>query len=393
MKAIKKGLLLIAATALVACGGDSSGGGDAASTPVGDTTAPQLTETARVMFGRDTTPDYTFNSTEAGSLTYGGSCSSATTSAAVGDNTLTFNALAYGEFDDCTLQVTDAAGNASAVLAISRFAVAQKPLNDTGITLCGDYAYDDTASGYIGSDTHNNDVDCVNDASPAATATEQGFEIANGLDVVPAGQDVYFGRDSDPLTNDDADGRKGFSYSKVCNSGEQAGEGSCPADPALGSGVSEWACTLDNVTGLLWEVKTDDGGLRDKDNTYTWYNSSGINDGGNAGTADGGTCVGVSGCDTEKFVADVNAASLCGASDWRMPADTELLSITSIDRSNPAIDTDYFPNTVSIRYWTSSPYAGSSNFVWAVFFAFGEVSASSGNKDSSAPVRVVRGGY
>ena len=36
----------------------------------------------------------------------------------------------------------------------------------------------------------------------------------------------------------------------------------------------------DNVTGLIREVKTDDGGLHDKDWTYTWYN-------GTTGTADG----------------------------------------------------------------------------------------------------------
>ena len=35
----------------------------------------------------DTTPDYTFSSTESGALTYGGSCSSSTTIATTGNNT------------------------------------------------------------------------------------------------------------------------------------------------------------------------------------------------------------------------------------------------------------------------------------------------------------------
>jgi hypothetical protein len=26
----------------------------------------------------------------------------------------------------------------------------------------------------------------------------------------------------------------------------------------------------DNVTGLMWEKKSDDGGIHDKDNMYTW---------------------------------------------------------------------------------------------------------------------------
>ena len=54
----------------------------------------------------DSSPDYTFSSTEAGTITYGGSCSSSTTTAVVGNNTITFNALANGTYDDCTIRVT-----------------------------------------------------------------------------------------------------------------------------------------------------------------------------------------------------------------------------------------------------------------------------------------------
>ena len=39
------------------------------------------------------------------------------------------------------------------VLAFALPALGATPLNDTGITLCGDYAYG-------GSGTHNKDVDC-----------------------------------------------------------------------------------------------------------------------------------------------------------------------------------------------------------------------------------------
>ena len=54
----------------------------------------------------DNTPNYTFSSTKAGTITYGGSCSSSTTTAVVGNNTITFNALANGTYDDCTIRVT-----------------------------------------------------------------------------------------------------------------------------------------------------------------------------------------------------------------------------------------------------------------------------------------------
>ena len=47
-----------------------------------DTTAPVIAEvTAVTTPTNDTTPDYTFSSDEAGTITYGGSCSSSTTSA------------------------------------------------------------------------------------------------------------------------------------------------------------------------------------------------------------------------------------------------------------------------------------------------------------------------
>jgi heat shock protein HslJ len=59
----------------------------------------------------DTTPNYTFSSTKAGTITYGGSCSSSTTVAVTGNNTITLNALSDGTYSDCTITVTDNAGN------------------------------------------------------------------------------------------------------------------------------------------------------------------------------------------------------------------------------------------------------------------------------------------
>jgi len=71
----------------------------------------------------DPSPDYTFSSTEAGTITYGGSCSSGTTSATSGDNTITFTSLSAGTYSDCTIIVTDSDGNASNTLAITSFTV------------------------------------------------------------------------------------------------------------------------------------------------------------------------------------------------------------------------------------------------------------------------------
>jgi hypothetical protein len=89
-----------------------------------DTTAPVIAEvTAVTTPTNDSTPDYTFSSDEAGTITYGGSCSSSTTSATSGNNTITFISLSNGTYSNCTIIVKDSAGNASNTLAITSFEV------------------------------------------------------------------------------------------------------------------------------------------------------------------------------------------------------------------------------------------------------------------------------
>jgi heat shock protein HslJ len=89
-----------------------------------DTTAPVIAEvTAVTTPTNDTTPDYTFSSSEAGVITYGGSCSSSTTSATTDNNTITFNALTAETYVNCTIIVTDSAGNASSTLSVNTFVV------------------------------------------------------------------------------------------------------------------------------------------------------------------------------------------------------------------------------------------------------------------------------
>ena len=93
------------------------------------TTAPVIAEvTAVTTPTNETTPDYTFSSDEAGTITYGGSCSSSTTSATTGNNTITLVSLSDGTYSNCTITVTDSGGNVSNSLAITSFTVAIPPI-------------------------------------------------------------------------------------------------------------------------------------------------------------------------------------------------------------------------------------------------------------------------
>jgi len=89
-----------------------------------DTTAPVIAEvTAVTTPTNDSTPNYTFSSYEAGTITYGGSCSSSTTSAIDGNNTITLVSLSEGTYSNCTIKVTDSAVNVSNTLTITAFTV------------------------------------------------------------------------------------------------------------------------------------------------------------------------------------------------------------------------------------------------------------------------------
>jgi hypothetical protein len=143
-------------------------------------------------------------------------------------------------------------------------------------------------------------------------------------------------------------GESGFDFTKISATGQKVAADS-----------PQWSCILDNNTGLMWEVKTDDGGIHDKDNTYTWYNPDSSINGGFAGYENNGK-------NTYEFVRDVNSQGLCGYNDWRLPTVIELQGIINYQYNNKslvAIDLNYF------NYFqgslTQSPYA-LNNYVWHV---------------------------
>jgi hypothetical protein len=93
-----------------------------------DRTPPVLTETAPILSSTDSTPAYSFSSTEAATLAYSGSCSSADTAAQAGLNIVQFNGLSAGTYSDCTITATDAAGNVSSPLAVTPFTILPPPV-------------------------------------------------------------------------------------------------------------------------------------------------------------------------------------------------------------------------------------------------------------------------
>ncbi|HHZ98050.1 MAG TPA: hypothetical protein EYN68_00490 [Candidatus Marinimicrobia bacterium] len=72
---------------------------------------------------KDNTPSYTFKSSKAGTITYGGSCISDNTSATTDNNTITFTTLSDGTHSNCILYVTSSTGVKGNSLSVTPFTV------------------------------------------------------------------------------------------------------------------------------------------------------------------------------------------------------------------------------------------------------------------------------
>lgn len=192
-----------------------------------------------------------------------------------------------------------------------------------------------------------------------------------------------------------AEDSNSHSLTKIANNGSEL-----DASAKLGNGAFEWACTRDNNTGLTWEIKTTSG-LRDMKHTYTWYNMDPDINGGNAGFFGKNTCGSTlpafkNRCNTAYYAAAINAAALCGYTDWRLPEHEELkpLVASGIPGSQTTMDTAYFPNTPGPFYWTKTAVAGIYLDTWYVNEGEkGKGGVCGGNmKEGTYSVRLVRGG-
>lgn len=144
----------------------------------------------------------------------------------------------------------------------------------------------------------------------------------------------------------------------------------------------------DTRTGLMWEKKSDDGSVHDRDDYYTWSTGSPyLNDGTAFST----------------FLPALNTPPcFAGHCDWRLPNINELESIRNLNFVNPAVSAEFYNSgcpsgctvltcscTSTSLYWSSSTFTRFSSDAWGVSFADGAV--VNGLKVTGAYVRAVRG--
>ena len=215
----------------------------------------------------------------------------------------------------------------------------KKQLNDTGILTAGNYPNTDS-------------VDCTSN--------------------IVADQDCHQGRDS--LFNDDLDGRAGFSYIKLDETGA-----------TLAASATNWKCVKDKVTGLIWEVKSINAAdVHYFDTNYRW-----------GGVTHLGVDAGIHYTDWDLLVNQSNNQSFCGKTNWRVPTATELISLVDYSKYGFAIDLNYFPLTKSTVYWSSEPSnngASGNNQLGARMVDFNSGSLDDfAFREGALPVRLVSG--
>lgn len=233
----------------------------------------------------------------------------------------------------------------------------------------------------------------LNDTGLLACAGEMDVELPCPQSALP-GQDAQFGRDALAQTGrlaKQGGGIGGFDWTKLDSAGRPLNHQQLawqnPGDELEGT---RWTCVLDQVTGLMWEVKeSHETHPRFAGHTYTWWSNQADLNGGFIERFEGASC-GTPDCTTQGYVEWLNSEGLCGFYDWRLPTVRELSSIAVLSQVIPAVDTNFFPNTLQPRFFTRDTLARDPSRAWYVYFSDGSVSFT--NKSDASQVRLVRGG-
>jgi hypothetical protein len=216
----------------------------------------------------------------------------------------------------------------STLLQLGHSTAVALPLNDTGQTRCYD--------------TANAIVPCYT------------LAVAGDTGTLPR-QDGRFGRDAlsaNGPTVKVGGGAGGFDFTKLCMSGSVAGSESCPTNPPANTtsstpGFNEWACTRDNVTGLVWSLQIIPN--------INWSNA--------ASTAAGSP------------IAQANAANRCAkSSGWRLPTRRELVSLLHVGGAGSSVvngvDQSFIPNGGAsvTTFWSSDALFSDPTRAYTGFF-------------------------
>ncbi|MEL0633450.1 DUF1566 domain-containing protein [Pseudoalteromonas carrageenovora] len=206
-------------------------------------------------------------------------------------------------------------------------------------------------------------------------------------------QDAELGRDSYANRLDKVGkGNLAFDYTKLNKFADEVADDS-----------SDFTCIRDNVTGLVWEVKSAPSGtvpdtsLRDGQNHYFWdIGETTFTDTSTANS----TCPNDTSCGVQSYINEVNDLDFCGGTNWRLPTYTELLGLIDYGKQGQRvlIDESLFPyipqageiEDVDLPYWTSQTAADGTSLSQAYI-----IDMSSGNdlaypKENTAYVRLVR---
>ncbi|MAJ38623.1 MAG: hypothetical protein CMK62_00695 [Pseudoalteromonadaceae bacterium] len=241
-------------------------------------------------------------------------------------------------------------------------------------------------------------------------------------------QDAEFGRDADDTVS--FDGHSGFTLTKIDVSGN-----------ALPSNAQSYESVLDNQTGLFWEIKSNAQTLptisanelrnyiteairegnydywsahrhwRASNYTYYWYNTNTKTNGG-ANGATGNSFIDTQYpismlcaapdetltsyntqfryCNTDNYLNQLNATSVSGFKDWRLPTISELQSIHNFAVDAADSLSTYFPNQPTGQLLSSTPVADAEGAVWCLDTETGQ--AKFCNKNIPYHIRAVRGG-
>ena len=128
---------------------------------------------------------------------------------------------------------------------------------------------------------------------------------------------------------------------------------------------------LDNITGLMWQDNIEANTTQKQLITTANYTAGNY-------------------LDTSGDTASTYCSSLTlgGYTDWRIPLALELLKIIDYTKSSPSMDTSYFKYTASNRYWSSTPYNGTTRASFYLDISDGGLSVY--NKKTAYNIRCVR---